>query len=136
MKVFVDANVLFTAAHNPSGKSAKLLANAKALDLTMVTNSYAIGEAIRNIVKKYPSQEATLHACLKQVTIVPLITQGSAADGIADKDKPILLSALQANCDVLLTGDKKDFLTRRATLKAIEVLSPSELLEKVESNAG
>jgi predicted nucleic acid-binding protein len=54
MIVFLDANVLFTAAHNPQGKAALLIEWGQAGIWRLTTSHYAIEEARHNLRRKYP----------------------------------------------------------------------------------
>jgi predicted nucleic acid-binding protein len=47
--LFLDANVLFTAAHNPNGKAALVIELQAKASWTIVTSAYAREEAQRNI---------------------------------------------------------------------------------------
>jgi len=47
---------------------------------------------------------------------------------IADKDAPVLASAINGNVDFLVTGDKKDFSKLKVTYP-FKILSPSEFLD-------
>jgi uncharacterized protein len=53
-RLFLDANVLFTAAHNPHGKAAFLIALAAEGYWEVMTSTLAVEEAQRNLARKYP----------------------------------------------------------------------------------
>ena len=72
IRVFLDANVLFTAAHNPSGKAAFLIELAAGGAFKLFTSSYAREEAERNIIAKYPSCADLFSQLLKSITVVPV----------------------------------------------------------------
>ena len=55
MKLFLDANVLFTAAHNPQGKAALTIELGKRRHWGLATSHYASEEARRNLAQKFPS---------------------------------------------------------------------------------
>ncbi len=52
-RLFLDANVLFTAAHNPEGKAALLIQLGQLQWLELTTSAYAREEARRNLAKKF-----------------------------------------------------------------------------------
>ena len=52
-RLFLDANLLFTATHNPQGKAALLLELAAAGCWEVVTSTYAVEEARRNLSRKF-----------------------------------------------------------------------------------
>jgi predicted nucleic acid-binding protein len=60
VKLFLDANVLFTAAHNLSGKAAFVIELAKEGHWKVVTSGYAIEEARRNLEIKFPDAVGAL----------------------------------------------------------------------------
>ena len=49
IRLFFDANVLFTAAHNPDGKAALILALGAKGAWEMVSSTYSVEEARMNI---------------------------------------------------------------------------------------
>jgi len=106
MKLFVDANVLFTAAYSPKGKAADLLKSASRL---IITSDYAAEEARRNISAKRPIALNELEKILGQIEIVPSVQGGACPIALPPKDQPIFLAALMAKATHLLTGDMKDF---------------------------
>lgn len=74
----------------------------------LVTSQYALTEAERNIMAKRPQWEAGLHVLKEMIELVPEASLSVDA-GLPDKDKPILGAAIAAECEYLLTGDKRDF---------------------------
>ncbi len=106
-KVFLDANVLFTAAHNPKGKAAWILTSSG--DWTFVTSNYAVEEAVRNIQKKYPACLESLENYISNLSVYPSGDGSTCPISLPDKDKPIFESAMQTQSTHLLTGDMKDF---------------------------
>jgi len=55
LRVFLDANVLFTAAYRPEGLSALLVELGAAGRVTLLTSPLAIVEAERNLEAKRPA---------------------------------------------------------------------------------
>jgi len=60
--IFLDANVLFTAAHNPSGKAALIVELGAQGHWQTLTSTLAVEEARRNLDIKFP-------ACLKNMRL-------------------------------------------------------------------
>ena len=56
MRVFLDANVLFTAAHNPNGKAALVITLGAEGILQLATSAYAREETRRNLELKAPKR--------------------------------------------------------------------------------
>ncbi len=109
VRIFLDANILFTSAHNPGGKSALLVELSKENLFELVTCSFAIEEAEKNLLKKYPEKMKNLEMDLKLIKTVPTSIGASCPIPLPLKDIPIFLSALNARSSYLLTGDIKDF---------------------------
>lgn len=109
MKFFLDANVLFTAAHNPGGKSAFVIELAREKYWEVVTSSFAIEEARRNLKTKFPEALDAFEHLMDGIKVVPAVFNERCPIQLPEKDVPIFLSALGAGCTHLLTGDLKDF---------------------------
>lgn len=56
MQVFLDANVLFTAAHNPRGKAGLVITLGSEGLLQLAISAYAREEARRNLERKAPDR--------------------------------------------------------------------------------
>ena len=54
MRLFLDANILFTAAHNPHGKAALVIEIGQSGIWQLATSAYAAEEARRNIARNFP----------------------------------------------------------------------------------
>jgi uncharacterized protein len=106
MRIFIDANVLFTAAYSPQGKAFLLLTSMRGV---LITSEYAADEARRNISLKRPEALARLEKILKQIKLVPCVNGSSSPINLPTKDQPIFMAALMAKATHLLTGDLKDF---------------------------
>lgn len=128
MKIFLDANVIFSAA-NESGNLSRLLMRL-AMDHTLVTSDYAHQEAYRNILAKRPQWEQGYQAIIANLTIVSGIDKMTPVP-IASKDRPILATAIAEQCDILLTGDKRDFgHLFNQTIGTVTVLTPLMFAQK------
>jgi uncharacterized protein len=113
VRVFLDANVLFSAAYRETGSVRAFFGLADAGACTLVSSAYAIEEARRNVVLKHPQRVRDLEAL---VAILETCPEPSAATlawasntGLRGKDAPILAAAVDAHCHVLATGDRSDF---------------------------
>jgi len=129
MRVFLDANILFSAAQSHSRMRAfldVLLDRAECL-----SNDYAIEEARRNLAVKFPEGVKALERLAKQCEIVlPL-----AADLEVElplKDVPILGGAIAGRATHLLTGDERDFgIFWCRTIQGVKIVSPRMLAEEL-----
>jgi len=109
IRLFLDANVLFTAAHNLSGKASLIIELASHGYWEVVTCPYAIEEARRNLDLKFPDFLQRFDSLMATVKTVPARTGETCPVLLPKKDRPIFESALRCNATHLLTGDVKDF---------------------------
>ena len=107
--LFLDANVLFTAAHNPQGKAALVIALGANGVWRLATSAYAKEEAQRNLARKFPGCLKQLEGILGCISIVSDRFDGQYPENLPDKDWPIYRAAHACRADVLLTGDLRDF---------------------------
>ena len=129
MKVFLDANILFSGSVSES-KIAKLIEIVKQHG-KCVTNLYAIEEARKNIeLKKYGSIQG-LELLLKDITVGNELVFNVPVE-LKSKDIPILGGAIAKKCTHLLTGDKKDFgFLYGKRVESVLVVSPKLLAEEM-----
>jgi predicted nucleic acid-binding protein len=109
IRLFLDANVLFTAAHNPSGKAALIIDLGIQGNWEIVSCSYAVEEARRNISIKFPDCLERFETLISAILKVPSRSGLSCPVPLPEKDRPILESATHCKATHLLTGDVKDF---------------------------
>ena len=115
MRVFLDANILFSAAKSNCA-IRQLLQHLKQTNHTLVADSYVQAEASRNIAAKADAQAGNdLDALLGQVVVSTVQfahtspTLQATALWLPEKDRPVLLAAMALACDVLVTGDSTHF---------------------------
>lgn len=105
--LFLDANILFSAAYKPDSRLRVLWSLS---DVTLVTSAYAVEEARRNLPEA--TQKEALEILLKDTRLL-LETRTDlrvpASLGLPGKDLPILAGAVQIKADILLTGDFQHF---------------------------
>ena len=109
IRLFLDANVLFTASHNPSGKAALIIDLGSQKYWEVVLCSFAIDEARRNIMIKFPNCLERLDSLLSTVKKVPSGSGRVCPVPLPQKGRPILEAAIRCKATHLLTGDIKDF---------------------------
>lgn len=136
MRLFLDANVIFTAAHNPGGRAAAILDLARQGRSRLVTSQHAVAEARKNVALKHAEALPRLDAALRHVDLVPEATPAdvtlAAEQGLPPKDAPILAAAVASGADVLVTGDRTHFgplFGRR--LRGALVLNPADALARL-----
>lgn len=134
LKVFLDSNVIISGLFSDKG-SPRIVLDLLSLDLPLLscaTGEYNIVEIERNLLKKMPDVLPVYRRYLKilnlEIVPLPLSKDIKKISGqIADKDIPVLASAINSNADFLVTGDKKDFEKLKGKYP-FKILSPSEFL--------
>lgn len=113
MRVFLDANVLFTAAYNEQGLCAALFRLGSEGQCELVTSAFAAEEARRNLALKAPRRQDVLEDLLRSVSLVPepppALVERLSASTLDPKDAPILAAAVTARSGLLVTGDRRHF---------------------------
>lgn len=131
MRIFLDANVLFSAAASESGIGR--LVELVIAEHAAVTSDFAMEEARRNVELKRPQWDAGLCQLLPQLDIVPSVLFALPVE-LEEKDRPILCTAIRAGCDLLVTGDRKHFgHLYDQTIEGVTVVSVLELAQRVAS---
>ena len=111
MKLFLDANVLVTAARNPRGKAAVVVDLGKRGHWAIATSAYASEEARRNLERKFPHLPDRLKELLRGIELTEHHPDLRFPPALAEKDRPIFQAAVACGATHLLTGDLKDFGT-------------------------
>ncbi|MDY5148322.1 putative toxin-antitoxin system toxin component, PIN family [Actinotignum sanguinis] len=115
MLVFIDTNILISAALNPGSAPARAFTKAVSLPNRAVICEQNIEELRRVFRVKFPGKMHLLDAFLRTaelaLTVVDIPTSATATEtGIRDpSDRPILRAAIACGAHVFVTGDK-DFL--------------------------
>jgi predicted nucleic acid-binding protein len=128
-RVFLDANVLFSAAWREDSGLARL---SRVPGATLITSRYALAEAERNL--ETDAQRSRLATFAKNVQLVDAAADGQLPDGVklVEKDVPILLAAIEAGATHLLTGDLRHFADLYGkSISGAKVLRPAEYLKSI-----
>ena len=101
-RLFLDANILFSAAYKEQTRLAQLWSLE---GVELLTSLYALSEARRNLRER--EQHERLDKLVRQIAIVATPIEGAQAwaPHLAEKDQPILAAAILAKATCLLTGD-------------------------------
>ncbi|MEY4489761.1 MAG: hypothetical protein RIQ79_2269 [Verrucomicrobiota bacterium] len=131
MKLFLDTSVLLAASGSAKGASRFVFQHARAHGWRLLTSSYCVEETDRNARKLGPKATPYWRASLlPELTLVPIEL---AFDKVLvfpkAKDRPVLLSALGAEADVLLTLDEIDFQNVIGKqVYSLQIRSPGQFL--------
>ncbi len=110
-RIFLDANVLFSAAYRKDAGVRKLW-GATAAAAVLLTSAYAVEEARRNL--DTAERRSNLDELLETVHVSNALVDPAehpeiGVSGLPDKDLPIMRAAVAAKATHLLTGDRKHF---------------------------
>ena len=135
MRIFLDANILFSAAKS-AGAIRQLLRQLNERGHKLVADDYVATEARRNLVRKAGSDTIPyLDALLLKIEVnhaqhSPQRTgfPQTDADWLPEKDRPVLLAAIALHCDALVTGDRTDFGSGFGrTFGGVAIYAPAQL---------
>jgi predicted nucleic acid-binding protein len=125
--VFLDANVLFSAAYRTDAGIRRLW---ELPEVELVTSAHAVEEARRNL--DTPQQLADLEKLLsavRSVTVLPAARSLPSLVELPEKDRPILLTAIELKASHLLTGDYKHFGQYYGqVIEGVLILPPADYL--------
>lgn len=131
MRVLIDTNVLISAALSANGVPYQAYVKAVTYPNHGLICEQNVDEMKRIFNKKFPNRlvalDRFLSVALLTMELVPIPTDEDIAElQIRDvKDRPILRAAIEAEADVLLTGDK-DFL--ESGLEKPVIMTPAEFV--------
>ena len=131
MRVFLDANVLFSASQAGSN-IARLIAWLVECE-TAVTSDFAVEEARRNLTIKREDWLPIFDKLFVDVEVVPsaLFDLPVALDS---KDAPLFCAAIRSRCGLFVTGDKRDFgHLYGQVVQGVEIISLLRLAEILAS---
>ena len=121
MKILVDTNILISAALFPNSIPFKAYVKAVSFPHHAVVCEQNIDEMKRVFYRKFPARiealDRFLAAALLVLDVVPV------RDCL---DRPIPRAAIQADVDILLTGDKEDFL--ESGIRAPRIMTPAQFM--------
>ena len=127
MRIFLDANVMFSAAR-ADGAIRRLLSELQQRKHILVAGPLVIVEARRNLENKANPAALTwldlMLSSMETSASEPRLI-GADVDWLVEKDRHVLRAAIQMRCDVLVTGDATHFGTAYGrTFDGVKILSP------------
>ena len=134
--VFLDANVLFSAAYRADSRIRRLW---HLRGVQLITSGFAVEEARRNLTTA--AQHSELDKLLESIRIVafsdPLDHPIFATIALPDKDRPILLAAITARATHLVTGDMQHFGPYYGQrIEGVLIVPPAEYLRVAAEGEG
>jgi hypothetical protein len=111
VRIFLDANVLFSAAKS-DGFVRRFLELLLADGHVLCADGYVAEEARRNLAAKGAQGLPALAALLDRLEVAALLADpgaGTALSALTEKDRPVVAAAVRMTCDALVTGDRAHF---------------------------
>jgi predicted nucleic acid-binding protein len=108
MRIFLDANILFSAVKS-DGAVRKLLELLLAAGHACWVDGYVVEEARRNLAAKFPGGLAILEQLLARMHGAGTQHADAALEAtlpLPEKDRPVLAAAIHNRCAALVTGDR------------------------------
>lgn len=125
-RLFLDANVLFSAVYRGDAGVRRLW---QLPNVQLVTSAYAAEEARRSLAS---NQVAALQELLDYVQVLAVAEPDRTipeAPDLPDKDRPILLAAIESCATHLVTGDVSHFGSHYGkTIEGVLVVTPADYL--------
>jgi putative PIN family toxin of toxin-antitoxin system len=139
VRVFLDSNVILSGLLSDTGAPRTILdlITLKLPFLVGSTGRYNLIEIERNLKKKMPGILSVYKRCLPKLNlnIIPLPQPEEVREfsgKIANKDVPVLVSAIRSKADFLVTGDKQHFQKLKSPGNcSFKIVTPSEFIELV-----
>lgn len=132
MRVFLDANILFSAAKSDGAVRQLLRLLLERGDECWV-DAFVVTEARRNLAAKGRDALLVLDALLSHLRNAPALSSDASPTNTAwlpEKDRPVLAAAIRLRCDALVTGDRTHFGAGYGrTFAGVTIYSPRSLAE-------
>ena len=125
--VFLDANILFSVAYGSAGLSRLWELATKGV-CSLLASQYVIEEAKRNLDRR--EQLKRLDSFLSAVEVVmETDPELSCPIDLPEKDVPVLMAAVSAGADYLITGDVSHFGRHFGkTVMGVQIVMPRDYL--------
>ncbi len=143
VRVFLDSNVILSGLLSEKG-SPRILLDLLSLRLPSLagdrggsTGKYNLIEIERNLKEKIPGLLPLFKVYLPKLNlkVMPLPRSEDVKDfsgQIAEKDVPVLISAIQSKAEFLVTGDKRHFGKMKGLGEyPFEIVTPSEFIDSI-----
>lgn len=134
MRIFLDANILFSAA-NPLGSIRQFLNVVRAAGHQCWADEHVIREAHRNLFLKQPERVADFERLLTEIHCaakLPSPPPHRLEAPLPENDRRVLAAAIALECDALVSGDQTHFGPLYGkTVDGVKIYSPRQLAEHI-----
>jgi hypothetical protein len=132
LRIFLDANVLFSAAKS-DGAVRQLVSLLLRARHQCCVDSYVVEEARRNLLAKAPDGVSVLDTLLTRLYVAAVQPGRADIESLASlpqKDRPLLAAAIRLGCEALVTGDRTHFgFAYGKKLGGVTIHSPRSIAE-------
>lgn len=138
-RIFLDSSVIFAASSSATGASRLLILLGEMGLLQIVASEQVFEEVKRNLQLKAPGALDAFERFRKVLSweIVPYPSREqvlAAEQHIAQKDAPILVAAMNARVNRLITLDVRDFKTEQVLqFSRLMIQTPGELVKEIRN---
>lgn len=134
MRVFFDANILFSAAKS-DGAVRHFCGWLLDHGHECWADDFVVAEARRNLARKGEDAEVELDALLARMHVAAAQSPNRSAreaEWLPEKDRTVLIAAMRLRCDALVTGDRTHFWAGYGkTFGNVTIYSPRSLAERL-----
>jgi uncharacterized protein len=134
VNIFLDANILFSAAWHRGAVHALLRMLLRDRH-TLIVDRVVIEEARRNLEVHRPGSINVLEALCKKLIVMDSYTRHTKEItdlALPQGDAHVVACAINAECDILMTGDKRHFGSHyRKRIHGVLVLPPADVYTRV-----
>ena len=137
MRLFLDTSVILSASASEKGASRWIVEECARHNWSLVSANYCKAETLKNLAKMGGSARETFDALVAPairwkadtwVSEYPLLFPKA-------KDRPVVLAALAAKADYLLTLDRHDFQGLLGNLVySVSIRTPGDFLIEMRNN--
>lgn len=132
MRIFLDANILFSAAKS-AGAVRRLLELLLGGGHECCVDGFVVAEARRNLELKAPGVLGMLDSLLERSEVAPIQALDLDREStlrLPEKDRPVLAAAIPLGCEALVTGDRTHFgAFYGRTIHGVKIHSPRSIAE-------
>ncbi|MEM9955466.1 MAG: PIN domain-containing protein [Chloroflexota bacterium] len=139
-RAFLDASVLFSGIHSPTGAARELFKWHLRHKIELVVSDYVIQECLKNLGESYPHRVGAVELLLDflQADVAePSIEEVRiAASYTVLKDAPVVAAAIAGHCSYLLTFNRKDLIDPPEVGKQsrLIIVTPGDLLRALRED--